>query len=136
MIAADGMTAGRRVLSSRAVAAMQSDQVRTAHIPPGNFVTAVRHSHHQGIYGLGEWRELEDDQGRALVISSPSWAGTYPWLDLRHHVSCVFLAHVHGPVLGKFDQFNPMTSSAELPVLVDQAMRALAAGTSPAPRHP
>jgi CubicO group peptidase (beta-lactamase class C family) len=136
MISADGLVDGRRVLSSRAIAAMLADQVGPAIIPPGNFVTTVRQSRHHGIYGLGVWRELEDDQGRALLISSPSWAGTYPWIDRRHHLTGVFLAHVQGPILGKFDQFNPMTASAALPVLVDQALRAMYADRPPSPASP
>jgi CubicO group peptidase (beta-lactamase class C family) len=124
MLSHDGMHQGRRVLSTAAIAAMQADQVGAAAIPPDNFVTSVRGASHHGIYGLGEWRELEDPAGRVLLVSSPSWAGTYPWIDHRHRLFGVFLAHVRGPAASR-DHFNPMFASAELPLLVEQAVRQL-----------
>ena len=45
---------------------------------------AARDSGHTGIYGLGEWRELIDEAtGEAYQISSPGWAGAYPWINIR-----------------------------------------------------
>lgn len=126
MLAAGGLAAdGRRVLSTAAVVQLQADQVGDAAIEPGNFVTSVRKATHHGIYGLGEWRELVDADGRALLVSSPSWAGTYPWLDHRHGLFGCFLAHVRGDRAGK-DHFNPMYASAELPELVAQAVAGIA----------
>jgi len=131
MILADGVIDGRRVLSLAALHAMLADQVGTAAIPADNFVATVRGAGHHGIYGLGVWRELEDEHGQALVVSSPSWAGAYPWIDRRHRLSAMFLAHVQGPVVGHFDLFNPMTASADLPVLIDRALCTLEAARAP-----
>ncbi len=95
---------------------MQADNVGAAIVPPANFVSAARDRHHHGIYGLGLWREMEDMAGQAVLISSPSWAGTYPWIDKRNEIYGIFLAHVAQGVTG--DRFNPMLASAELPILV------------------
>ena len=39
---------------------------------PGEYVERALGKHHTGIYGLGEWRELLDEQtGEAYQISSP-----------------------------------------------------------------
>ena len=121
MLLAGGVAAdGRRVLSPAAVAELQADQVGAAEVPADNFVWQVRGKTHQGIYGLGEWREVVEG-GRALVVSSPSWAGTYPWIDHRHHLFGFFLAHVSGEAAGR-DRFNPMVESARLVELVAGAV--------------
>jgi CubicO group peptidase (beta-lactamase class C family) len=127
MIAHDGKFAGRRILSSRALAEMQADQVRGARVKPGEFVERVRGAQHHGIYGLGEWREEEDAAGNATLISSPSWAGAYPWIDKRAGVYGFFIAHIEQtkPNPGKFSGFY---SSPVLALLVREAM---AGATSP-----
>lgn len=59
---------------------------------PGEYVERALGKHHTGIYGLGEWRELLDEQtGEAYQISSPGWAGAYPWINKREGV-CGFLS--------------------------------------------
>ena len=53
--------------------------------------------YHTGIYGLGEWRELIDEAtGEAYQISSPGWAGAYPWINKQGRVYGFFIAHVQG----------------------------------------
>lgn len=81
MIAQRGLYRGKRVLSAGAVAAMQADQTRGAGVGPAEYVEAARQSAHRGVYGLGQWREEVDRRGRALLLSSPGWAGAYGWLD-------------------------------------------------------
>ena len=122
MLASGGMYEGQRVLSEKSIAAMQADQVLGATLG-NNFIANVRGGKHNGIYGLGEWRESEDATGRALLISSPSWAGAYPWIDKQHNVYAVFIAHVDVKAAGK-DKFEAMRASAELPVLVGQVIDA------------
>ncbi len=94
MIADGGVFAGRRILSERAVTEMLADQVRGARVKREEFVERVRGETHHGVYGLGVWREQLDAHGDAVVVSSPSWAGTYPWIDRRHDIRAVFVAHV------------------------------------------
>lgn len=117
MVANKGIYKERRVLSEKAIAEMCADQVRTARVNPENFVSSSRGTLHHGVYGLGVWREREDSTGSATLVSSPSWAGTYPWIDLQRNVFGVFVAHVNVDV-AKMDAFDAMKSAAELPILV------------------
>jgi CubicO group peptidase (beta-lactamase class C family) len=123
MIDQNGIFEGRRIISEQAIREMQADQVRGAVMQPGKeFVEQVRGFKHNAIYGLGEWREILDDHGDAIQISSPSWAGAYPWIDKTRHLYGFFLTHVDtaGPA-GK-DHFNSFLSSPELTTLVDTAV--------------
>ncbi|MBV9864575.1 MAG: beta-lactamase family protein [Abitibacteriaceae bacterium] len=124
MIINNGMFEGHRILSEQAIRAMQADQVRGALVQPGQeFVERARGGKHNGIYGLGEWREILDAQGQATLISSPSWAGAYPWIDKTHNLYGFFLAHVAGPAASR-DKFNAFYSSPVIPMLVGQAIDA------------
>jgi serine-type D-Ala-D-Ala carboxypeptidase len=81
MICQDGRYRGRRILSARAIADLQADQIREAKLNPLEFVEAVRADRRHDIYGLGQWREEVDSGGKATLISSPGWAGAYAWVD-------------------------------------------------------
>jgi CubicO group peptidase (beta-lactamase class C family)/pimeloyl-ACP methyl ester carboxylesterase len=94
MIYNDGQFAGKQVLSANAIREMQADQVRGAKVKREEFVERVRGKTHTGIYGLGEWREELDAAGNATLLSSPSWAGAYPWIDKKNGVYGILLAHV------------------------------------------
>ena len=125
MVSQGGVFEGRRILSENAVREMLADQVRSAAVAPDNFVTHELEAKHTGIYGLGLWREEVDAQGEARLVSSPSWAGAYPWLDLKEHLFGFFLAHVvtapGNPATR--DEFAPMAASAKLPRLVRSAIQ-------------
>ena len=124
MIAHDGVYQGKRILSKTAIREMQADQVRGAYVTPKvEFAERVRGVTYNGIYGLGEWREELDKKNNAVLISSPSWAGAYPWLDKTHGVYGFFLTHVDttSPTVIK-DSFSGFWSS---PVLVDLVRQAL-----------
>jgi len=94
MIEARGGFAGKRVLSEAAVSEMEADQLRGAVAKPREFIERIRGAKHLGIYGLGLWREELDAEGRATLVSSPSWAGTYPWIDRRMGLRGIFITHV------------------------------------------
>jgi CubicO group peptidase (beta-lactamase class C family) len=94
MISNNGVFHGRRILSTAAIEAMQADQVRKASVHAGEFVEKARGSLRKDIYGLGEWREETDGNGNATLISSPSWAGAYPWIDKKNNVYGFFLTHI------------------------------------------
>lgn len=96
MIYNNGMYHGKRILSTKALQAMQADHVGNALIKPGEFVEHVRGYKRQDIYGLGEWREEVNSNGEATLFSSPSWAGAYPWIDNTNHVYGFFLTHIAG----------------------------------------
>ena len=101
MVADGGVFEGRRVLSEKAVAEMEADQIGPARVKREEFVERVRGNTHTGIYGLGMWREELDDRGNVTLMSSPSWAGTYPWIDKRNDIRGLILAHVDTAVADK-----------------------------------
>ena len=128
MIAHDGVFKGKRVLSAKAVQEMQADQARGAKVEAGaEYVEKARGEKHNGVYGLGEWREKLNAQGQAILLSSPSWAGAYPWIDKTHHIYGFFLAHVDtaSPSVQR-DRFNAFYSSPVLPLLIGQILDAAA----------
>jgi CubicO group peptidase (beta-lactamase class C family) len=124
MVAGEGRWNGKQVLSALAIQELQRDQVGSAQLEPGQFVERVRGAKHTGVYGLGQWRERLDREGRATWLSSPSWAGTYPWIDQEHGVYGVLVAHVDLAGPGWDGGFNPFYSSAALAELVAAAVDA------------
>jgi CubicO group peptidase (beta-lactamase class C family) len=114
MISHDGVFEGKRILSEKSIHEMQANQVGEAKVSPGEFVEKVRATSRRDIYGLGEWREEVDAKGNPVLISSPSWAGAYPWIDKKYHVYGFFLARVAEMKNG----FNPFLASPVLPMLV------------------
>jgi CubicO group peptidase (beta-lactamase class C family) len=132
MIFNDGVFDGKRVLSKSAIQEMQADQVRGALVKPGEFTERVRGAKFNGIYGLGEWREQLDSAGNAVLISSPSWAGAYPWIDKTTGIYGVILAHVEGPNVGR-DKFSGFFSS---PVLAEMVRDAVTGSALAAAEHP
>lgn len=117
MIAANGLYQGKRILSAASLREMESDQVHAARVPPDQYVEHVRHQNRSDIYGLGEWREEVDAGGRATLLSSPGWAGAYPFVDKRYGVYGFFLARVN---VEKADaaHFSAFYSSPVLPVVI------------------
>jgi len=106
MIFHDGKYNGKQILSKKSILEMQADQVGTANVLPGEYTEKAFGSFHNGVYGLGEWREKIDELGNAYQISSPGWAGAYPWINKKDGVHGIFLAHVQGDAAKK-DGFSP-----------------------------
>lgn len=94
MIFNNGVFKGKRILSVNAIRNMQADQVLHAKVNAGEFVENVRAGLQNDIYGLGEWREEVNAKGEPTLISSPSWAGAYPWIDKKNDVYGFFLTHI------------------------------------------
>ncbi|MDD4636101.1 MAG: class A beta-lactamase-related serine hydrolase [Bacteroidales bacterium] len=105
MIYHDGIYEGKQILKKETVAEMQADQVREASVVSGEYIEKAFGSFHTGIYGLGEWREKLDSNGVAYQISSPGWAGAYPWINKKDSVYGFFIAHVQSSRLDK--DFSP-----------------------------
>ncbi len=121
MIFHDGMYADKRILRAETVREMQKDQVRKAHVNAGEYVEKALGSKHKGIYGLGEWREKIDAAGVAYQISSPGWAGAYPWIDKKTGVYGFFLTHVEGNAATD-DGFSPFYDAPVLSETVAKVM--------------
>jgi hypothetical protein len=56
-----------------------------------------------------------EPQGEATLLSSPSWAGAYPWIDKTNGVYGFFLTHVTGFKKGIFTVINFLRSHEPLP---------------------
>ena len=122
MIIHGGVFEGQRILREATVKEMQADQVGRAKVAVGEYVERALGRHHQGVYGLGEWREMVDEKtGEAYRISSPGWAGAYPWINLREGVYGFFIAHVTGSS-SKPDGFSSFYGS---PVIADKVSAAI-----------
>jgi serine-type D-Ala-D-Ala carboxypeptidase len=114
MISNNGVYNGKRVLSVQSIKEMQSDQVGSAQVLLGEYVEYVRATNRKDIYGLGEWREEVNEKGEAVLISSPSWAGAYPWIDKITGTYGFFLTRISNFKPG----FNSFYASPVLPLLV------------------
>lgn len=72
---------------------------------------------------MGEWRELVDKKtGEAFQISSPGWAGAYPWLNKRDKVYGFFIAHVAGSSV-KEDGFSSFFGSPVISRTVSEIVK-------------
>jgi CubicO group peptidase (beta-lactamase class C family) len=119
MISNEGMFNGKRILSVDAIKMMQTDQVKNAKVNAGEFAENTRASLRKDIYGLGEWREEVNAKGNVVLISSPSWAGAYPWIDKTNGVYGFFLTHI-----AKFKNgFSSFYASPVLPLLVRDVLK-------------
>ena len=114
MIINNGVFQGKRVLSVKAIQEMQADQVGAAKVSAGEYVEKARSSTRKDIYGLGEWREEVNAKGQATLISSPSWAGAYPWIDKTNNVCGFFLTRV----VNSRNGFSSFYASPVLPIMV------------------
>ncbi|MBW1655610.1 serine hydrolase domain-containing protein [Flavobacterium quisquiliarum] len=117
MIAHEGKFQDRQILSKLSITEMQADQVKGALIDSKEYVERVRSKKHKSIYGLGEWREELDEKGNVILISSPSWAGAYPWIDKTTNTYGFFITHVN-VVKANEDGFSSFYSSPVLPIMV------------------
>lgn len=120
MIYHKGMFHGRRILKTVTVEEMQRDQTGKARVMPGEFVERSWGYRHNGIYGLGEWREIVDSANNAVQLSSPGWAGAYPWLNLKTGVYGFFITHVKGS--SQKGDFSSFFSSPEIARTVTQIL--------------
>ena len=120
MIYENGRYHGKQRLSKNTIDEMQADKVKDAVINKGEYVERALNKPHTGIYGLGEWRELIDEATyEAYQISSPGWAGAYPWINKRENVYGFFITHVIGSA-SKPDVFASFYISPVISGMVSQ----------------
>jgi CubicO group peptidase (beta-lactamase class C family) len=96
MIAHGGTVGGRRILSSEAVATMETIQTRdaaTGYLPPGARGAMAQ-------YALGNWCERWTETGDCTLVSSPGAFGTFPWIDRVHGTYGLFFVRARSAALG------------------------------------
>ena len=121
MIANNGIFEGKQILSPEVIAEMESDQIKNAFVQQPEYVWNTRQNAHNGIYGMGVWREEIDENGKATLISSPGWAGAYPWVDRENNLYGFVLAKVNTEKANA-EGFSSFYGSAVLPVVVRRAL--------------
>ncbi len=121
MIAHRGLFEGRQVLSAEAIREIEANQVRQAVVTQPEYVMNARQNTHHGIYGLGMWREEEDADETATLISSPGWAGTYPWVDRKNGIYGFCLAKVNSKAFKA--GFSSFYESAALSIMIRDAVK-------------
>jgi len=122
MILNNGVFEGKRILSAKVIAAMQADHIGNATVNAGEYVQNARASNRKDIYGLGEWREEVNAAGEPVLISSPSWAGAYPWIDKKNKVYGFFLTRVNVEKANA-NGFSSFYGSPVLPLLVRDVLQ-------------
>ena len=83
MILNKGVFEGKRILNEASIAEMQKAQFPDL---PVKYSPAAAAGFK---YGLGEWIQESDDNGKAMVISSPGLFGTWPYIDLKHNYAAI-----------------------------------------------
>lgn len=118
----NGKFKGKQILSKKSVREIEADQVGSAQLRQPEYVANSRQNYHNGVYGLGCWLEELDNNGHATLISSPGWAGAYPWIDRKNNTYGFILAKVNEE---KADRkgFSSFYSSPVLPLVVRDAIR-------------
>lgn len=122
MLSQDGVFSGKRILSVRSVQTMQADHVGAAKILKDDFIAPARAVRRSDIYGLGQWREEVNAEGRATLLSSPGWAGAYGWIDKAADVWGLVLAKADVPVAVK-DGYNTFLGSSIYAPMVRSALK-------------
>lgn len=83
---------GTRVLSSSAIAAIETDQMRGV---PVRF--APQSTRPGWRYGLGVWCERPNSAGACAITSSAGAFGTFPWIDRRRGIAGIFITRAALP---------------------------------------
>ncbi|HEX3023619.1 MAG TPA: serine hydrolase domain-containing protein [Chitinophagaceae bacterium] len=83
MILNKGMFKDKRILSEKAIEEMQKSE--TVNIP----IKYTPKTAEGFNYGLGEWIEEADENGKSIVVSCPGLFGTWPWVDNCRGYACI-----------------------------------------------
>ncbi len=83
MILNKGMYNGKRILSEKSIEEMQKPTVINV---PFKYVPKVAEGYN---YGLGEWIQEADENGKSIVLSCPGLFGTWPWIDNCRGYACI-----------------------------------------------
>jgi CubicO group peptidase (beta-lactamase class C family) len=83
MILNKGTFNGKRILSEQSIEEMQKNH--TAGMP----IKYIPKTAEGFNYGLGEWIQEADENGKSIVVSSPGLFGTWPWVDNCRGYACI-----------------------------------------------
>ncbi|HRN56744.1 MAG TPA: serine hydrolase domain-containing protein [Agriterribacter sp.] len=83
MLLNNGMFEGKRIMSEAAIEEMEKAQF--AHLPVKYTPQGTGGLH----YGLGAWLMEEDAGGKGTVLSSPSFSGTWPYIDRKNNYAAI-----------------------------------------------
>lgn len=84
MILNKGMFNGKRILSEKAIADMQTVRTTSAMI---RYAPKAATGYN---YGYGEWILATDENGNSTVVASPGLFGTWPMIDKCRGYACIF----------------------------------------------
>lgn len=84
MILNKGMFNGKKILSEKAIADMQTTQTTA---PMIKYAPKAATGYN---YGFGEWILQTDENGKATVVASPGLFGTWPMIDNCRSYACIF----------------------------------------------
>jgi CubicO group peptidase (beta-lactamase class C family) len=84
MILNKGVFNGKRILSEKAIADMQTAQTTPSMI---KYAPEVAKGYN---YGFGEWILDTDENGNSTVVASPGLFGTWPMVDKCRQYACIF----------------------------------------------
>ena len=88
MILNDGQYMGEQVISSESVALMELDYTEDTTI--GYSVLREFDPTNNDTYGIGMWRDAENEEGIATELSCVGWSGIYPWIDrIRNYCAMI-----------------------------------------------
>lgn len=83
MLLNKGVYKGKKILSEKAVAEMQTRQGKKA------FEKYTPKETEGYEYGLGEWIEEQDSNGNSMLVSCTSLSGTWPYIDKCRNYACI-----------------------------------------------
>lgn len=84
MILNKGVFNGKRILSEKSIALMQTPQTTASMI---KYAPKAAEGYN---YGFGEWIQETDENGKATVVTSPGLFGTWPMVDNCRGYACIF----------------------------------------------
>ncbi len=95
MLLNNGLFEGKRVLSEKAIEEMEKAQF--ADLPVKYTPKGTEGLH----YGLGAWLMEESPESKGTVISSPSFVGTWPYLDRKNNYAAILFVKPQSGEQGK-----------------------------------
>jgi len=101
MILNKGSYFGEQIISIESIIQMEEDYTKDATI--GYSVLREFDPTNNDTYGIGMWRDVEDDESIAVELSCVGWSGIYPWIDRDRNYCAIITVNDELPQL--YDSF-------------------------------